>query len=79
MRTFRIGLMVAVAIAIFMLTILSLGQEQRFWQRKVQYEVRFARTNGLRESAPQSSTDCLWVKKAWGDSRRTSWPVTLKL
>ena len=51
MRTFRIGLMVAVAIAIFMLTILSLGQEQRFWQRKVQYEVRFARTNGLQKGA----------------------------
>lgn len=51
MRTFRIGLMVAVAIAIFMLTILSLGQEQRFWQRKVQYEIRFARTNGLQKGA----------------------------
>jgi phospholipid/cholesterol/gamma-HCH transport system substrate-binding protein len=51
MRTFRIGLLVAVALAIFMLTILSLGQEQRFWQRKVQYEIRFARTNGLQKGA----------------------------
>jgi phospholipid/cholesterol/gamma-HCH transport system substrate-binding protein len=51
MRTFRIGLMVAVALGIFMLTILSLGQEQRFWQRRVQYEIRFARTNGLQKGA----------------------------
>jgi phospholipid/cholesterol/gamma-HCH transport system substrate-binding protein len=51
MRTFRIGLLVAAALAIFMLTILSLGQEQRFWQRKVQYDIRFARTNGLQKGA----------------------------
>jgi phospholipid/cholesterol/gamma-HCH transport system substrate-binding protein len=51
MRTFRIGLMMAAALTIFMLTILSLGQEQRFWQRKVQYELRFARTNGLQKGA----------------------------
>jgi phospholipid/cholesterol/gamma-HCH transport system substrate-binding protein len=51
MRTFRIGLLVAVALGIFMLTILSLGQEQRFWQRKVQYELRFARTNGLQKGS----------------------------
>jgi len=50
-RNFRIGLMVATALGIFMLTILSLGQEQRFWQRKVQYEIRFARTNGLQKGA----------------------------
>src|SRR5690242_10412494 len=49
MRNFRIGLLVAVAIGIFMLTILSLGQEQRFWQRRAQYEVHFARTHGLQK------------------------------
>lgn len=54
MRNLRIGLLVAVAIGIFMLTILSLGQEQRFWQRRVQYEIRFARTNGLQKGAPVS-------------------------
>jgi phospholipid/cholesterol/gamma-HCH transport system substrate-binding protein len=55
-RTTRIGLLVAVALVIFMGTIFSLGQEQRFWERKVQYEVRFARTNGLQKGAPVSLT-----------------------
>jgi phospholipid/cholesterol/gamma-HCH transport system substrate-binding protein len=51
MRNLRIGLLVAIALGIFMLTILSLGQEQRFWQRKAQYEIHFARTNGLQKGA----------------------------
>jgi phospholipid/cholesterol/gamma-HCH transport system substrate-binding protein len=56
MRNVRIGLLVAAAIAILMVTVLSLGQEQRFWERKVQYEVHFARTNGLQVGAPVSLT-----------------------
>jgi phospholipid/cholesterol/gamma-HCH transport system substrate-binding protein len=56
MRTLRIGLLVAVALAILMVTILSLGQEQRFWERRVQYEVRFARAGGLQKGAPVSLT-----------------------
>jgi phospholipid/cholesterol/gamma-HCH transport system substrate-binding protein len=35
------------AIAILVVTIFSLGSEQRFWERKVQYEVHFTRTGGL--------------------------------
>jgi phospholipid/cholesterol/gamma-HCH transport system substrate-binding protein len=56
MRTFRIGLLVATALVILMVTILSLGQEQRFWERRVQYEVRFARAGGLQKGAPVSLT-----------------------
>lgn len=56
MRSVRIGLLVAAALSVLMLTILSLGQEQRFWERKVQYELHFARTNGLQVGAPVSLT-----------------------
>jgi phospholipid/cholesterol/gamma-HCH transport system substrate-binding protein len=56
MQTTRIGLLIATAVAIFMVTLLSLGQEQRFWERKVQYEIHFTRTNGLQKGAPVSLT-----------------------
>ena len=46
-RTMKIGLLVTVALAILMVTIFSLGAEQRFWERKVQYEIHFSRTGGL--------------------------------
>jgi phospholipid/cholesterol/gamma-HCH transport system substrate-binding protein len=50
-RTLKIGVLVATALAILMLTIFSLGAEQRFWERKVQYEVHFTRTGGLQTGA----------------------------
>lgn len=56
MRTLRIGLLVAAALAILMVTILSLGQEQRFWEGRVQYEIHFARAGGLQKGAPVSLT-----------------------
>src|SRR5260370_20182985 len=37
-----------------MVTIFSLGAEQRFWERKVQYEVHFTRTGGLQTGAQVS-------------------------
>jgi phospholipid/cholesterol/gamma-HCH transport system substrate-binding protein len=46
-RTFRIGVLIAVAIVILMVTIFSLGAEQRFWERKIQYETHFTHTGGL--------------------------------
>ena len=46
-RTVRIGALVTLAVVILMVTIFSLGAEQRFWERKVQYEVHFTRTGGL--------------------------------
>src|SRR2546427_4058288 len=54
MRTTKIGLLVATALAILMVTIFSLNQEQPFWERKVQYEVHFSRTGGLQTGAPVS-------------------------
>jgi phospholipid/cholesterol/gamma-HCH transport system substrate-binding protein len=46
-RTVKIGLLVALALVILGVTIFSLGSEQRFWERKVQYEIHFTRTGGL--------------------------------
>lgn len=54
MRTTKIGLLVALALAILMVTVFSLNQEQPFWERKVQYEVHFTRTSGLQTGAPVS-------------------------
>src|SRR5438105_3724113 len=54
MRTTKIGLLVAIALAILMVTVFSLNQEQPFWERKVQYELRFTRTGGLQTGAPVS-------------------------
>jgi len=54
MRTVKIGLLVATALAILMMTIFSLNQEQPFWERKVQYEVHFTRTGGLQTGAQVS-------------------------
>src|SRR5205809_922075 len=54
MRTTKIGLLVAIALAILMVTVFSLNQEQPFWERKAQYEVHFSRTGGLQTGAPVS-------------------------
>jgi phospholipid/cholesterol/gamma-HCH transport system substrate-binding protein len=56
MRTVRIGLLLASALVVLMLAIFSLGQEQRFWERRVQYEIHFARAGGLQTGAPVSLT-----------------------
>ena len=53
-RAFRVGLLVAVGLALFMIGTFLIGREQRLWERKVRYEVRFTRTNGLRVGAPVS-------------------------
>src|SRR5882724_9923569 len=46
--------MVVVAVVILMVTIFSLGAEQRFWERKIQYEVHFTRTGGLQTGSQVS-------------------------
>src|SRR5581483_6968696 len=56
MRTVRIGLLVATALVILIVTVMSVGQESRFWERKVQYEIHFTRTGGLQVGAPVSLT-----------------------
>ena len=46
-RTVKTGILVCTALVILMVTVFSLGSEQRFWERKVQYEIHFTRTGGL--------------------------------
>jgi len=53
-RQARIGLLVLTAIVILILTIVSLGQEQHFWERKVHYHLHLVRTNGLQVGAQVS-------------------------
>src|SRR5262249_42885625 len=50
------GLLVTVAMALFMGAIVTLGQQERLWERKVRYDIHFARTNGLQVGAPVSLT-----------------------
>src|SRR5262249_37395194 len=42
--------------ALFMGAIVTLGQQERLWERKVRYDIHFARTNGLQVGAPVSLT-----------------------
>jgi phospholipid/cholesterol/gamma-HCH transport system substrate-binding protein len=43
----KVGLVVLVALVVLAATIFTLGEQQHLWERKVQYEIHFARTNGL--------------------------------
>src|SRR5262252_6338322 len=42
--------------ALSMGAILTLGQQEHLWERKVRYDIHFARTNGLQVGAPVSLT-----------------------
>ena len=55
-RTVRVGATVLVALALAMLGTFWIGREQRFWEPKQAYEIRFARINGLRVGSPVSLT-----------------------
>ena len=44
----------AVAVALAMAGTFLIGREQRFWERKQAYEIRFTRINGLRIGSPVS-------------------------
>jgi ABC-type transporter Mla subunit MlaD len=77
-RTVRIGLLVTIAIVILMVTIFSLGAEQRFWERKVQYETHFTRTGGLQVGSQVSLNGVLVgsvveSRAAGSSSRSTRW------
>lgn len=52
----RVGVMVVVALALFMAGTFLIGREQRFWELKISYEIRFARINGLRVGSAVSLT-----------------------
>jgi phospholipid/cholesterol/gamma-HCH transport system substrate-binding protein len=47
MRQVRVGLLVFVALVIFMVTVFTLGQQEHLWERKIRYEIHFARAGGL--------------------------------
>ncbi|HLK11839.1 MAG TPA: MlaD family protein [Candidatus Binatia bacterium] len=47
----KVGLLVLAALVVFMMTILTLGQQQHLFERKVTYEIHFARSNGLQQGA----------------------------
>jgi phospholipid/cholesterol/gamma-HCH transport system substrate-binding protein len=53
-RTTRVGGLLVLALALFVAIVFTLGQQQHFWERKVQYEIHFARTNGLQEGGQVS-------------------------
>jgi len=55
-RALRVGITVAVAAALGMAGTFLIGREQRFWERKQPYEIRFARINGLRVGSIVSLT-----------------------
>src|SRR5262249_3638531 len=48
----RAGLLVLLALVTLVVTVLSLDEQRHFWERKITYEVHFARSNGLQEGAP---------------------------
>jgi phospholipid/cholesterol/gamma-HCH transport system substrate-binding protein len=43
----KVGLVVVTALAVFMVTVFMLGQQQHLWERKVRYDIHFARAGGL--------------------------------
>ncbi len=55
-RSWRVGLLVTVALVTLVTGTFLVGREQRFWEHKVVYEIRFTRTNGLRVGSPVSLT-----------------------
>jgi len=50
----RVGILVAVALAIFGVTIFLLGRQEHVFERKTPYTLQFMRTNGLQVGAPVS-------------------------
>lgn len=52
----RVGLVVAGGLVAIGAMLFFIGQQQRLWERKVEYRVRFLRTNGLQVGAPVALT-----------------------
>jgi phospholipid/cholesterol/gamma-HCH transport system substrate-binding protein len=50
----RVGALVLGALVILGVTIFLLGRQEHLWERKVDYTLHFARTNGLQRGAPVS-------------------------
>ena len=50
----RVGTLVLAALVIACVVIFLLGRQQHLWERKIDYTLQFARTNGLQTGAPVS-------------------------
>ena len=50
----RVGTLVLLGLVIAGAAVFILGRQEHLWERKVEYELRFARTNGLQTGAPVS-------------------------
>ncbi|MFQ5851645.1 MAG: MlaD family protein [Candidatus Binatia bacterium] len=50
----RVGLLILVSLTALGGTIFMLGKERRLFEHRVDFEIRFSRTNGLKEGAPVS-------------------------
>jgi phospholipid/cholesterol/gamma-HCH transport system substrate-binding protein len=53
-RQLRVGVLVLTALVVFMATILTLGRQERLWERKQTYEIHLMRTNGLQSGGQVS-------------------------
>lgn len=53
-RSTKVGTLILTALVLFIAIVFTLGQQQHFWESKVQYEIHFARTNGLQEGGQVS-------------------------
>lgn len=51
-QAIKAGLLVATAIALLTVAVFVVGDSQNLWQRQVEYEIHFSRTNGLLVGAP---------------------------
>ncbi len=53
-RQAKVGVLVLTALVVFGATILTLGRQERLWERKVSYVLHLARTNGLQSGGQVS-------------------------
>lgn len=51
-KSFSVGIVSLIALAIIGTGVFLVGREQRFWEGRVEYWLHFSRTNGLQEGAP---------------------------
>jgi phospholipid/cholesterol/gamma-HCH transport system substrate-binding protein len=56
MAQVKVGIVVAVSLFVLGVAIFFMGRERRLFERRVPYEIRFSRTNGLRVGAPVALT-----------------------
>ena len=50
----RVGFLAFASLAIFTGSVFLIGEQVRFWEKRSEYRIHFARTNGLLQGAPVS-------------------------